>query len=149
MTISRDVNYHSMYDHDGIRKYFPNRILEGDSYQGKLESVNRGLDDCVVWVTFWGAREIVTKRDGEFPILPVSLDAIARKIIYTTPINPSNSGRTLSPNELRVRKEIVEKIQNFYSTSDVQISNSNCITRFFNLIRELFGNTRWHIENGL
>ena len=146
------TSYHSMYNH-WIGKFFQSSTLESASYQGNLESVNN-LEGCAVWVNFWGKREIVTKRDGDFPILPISLDAIADKIIHTTPIDTTASGETLSPAELKVREEIVEKIQNFYSASDALVANSNFITRIFNLIQEqfnpslLFGYpTRWCIES--
>ena len=158
MSVSNNTSYHSMYD-NFIGMLFPSYVLGRASYQGELESVNRSLDERTVWINFWGTREIVTTRDGEFPIVPVSLDVVAGKIIRTTPIDINGSGETLSPNELRARQEVVGKIRNLYSTSDTLVANSNFITRFFIFIREqcnplpLFGysdwySDRWAIENG-
>ncbi|MGC1878873.1 MAG: hypothetical protein WA678_05820 [Rhabdochlamydiaceae bacterium] len=158
MSVSNNTSYHSMYD-NFIGMFFPSYILGSASYQGKLESVNSRLDGCAIWVNFWGTREIVSKMDDDFPIIPVSLDAVAGKIIRTTPIDINGSGETLSPNELRARQEIVGKIRTLYSTSDALAANSNFITRFFVFIREqcnplpLFGysdwySDRWAIENG-
>src|SRR5271170_1872766 len=131
-----------------VSNYYP--ILEGTSYQGKLESVNEILDKCTVRVNFWGAREIITNQEGEFPIVSVSLDAIADKIIRTS----NGSGETLSPNEVKIRQQIVKKIWDFYSISDVQVTDSRFITKIFNLIREQFNHllsfgysNRWKIEN--
>jgi len=88
-------------------------------------------------------------------MVPLALDTVTHRIIHTTPVLQGSSTGT--------RKEIVEKLKNFYTTSDDQLKNSNCIKNIFNKIRQFFnsyklieghwsygvrGSDRWAIENG-
>jgi 5'(3')-deoxyribonucleotidase len=137
MTTLTNTNYHTAYDGYDSKLFLC--AAHDESYQGKLNTINNILDDCVVRVNFWGAREIVSKSGVGMPIMPLALDTIVQRIRHAAfPGHPMrNSNVTgLNQRDLIAQNEIVEKLKNFYTTSDVQVANSNCITRLFDWIRE-------------
>jgi hypothetical protein len=127
-----------LYDrYDG--KLFYLRV-HGESYEGKLDTISQILDDCIVRVNFWGSRELVSKSNMDMPMVPLALETIATRTLQVgyDQNKIMHIDEDLSPNDLKLKYEIYKKIKNFYSTSDIQIANSNPIAKTFNTLREQF-----------
>ena len=104
--------------------------LNSLDFSTQLSAVKKIMETAEVKTTFWGSRVVVVKGFSG----SVYLDDIAHKIICAG--NKRSDADNLLPAERIAGINIVRKLKNLYSISDVQIKNSNFFTKFLNWIRE-------------
>jgi hypothetical protein len=139
------ASYHSTYDRFDSKLFFS--TVHDQDYRDKLNVVNGILDDCVVRVNFWGRRELVSKSHVDMPVFPIHLETVAFRTLEVGYKNElCRIDEDLSPNDLRLKEGICQKLKNFYSTSDVQIDNSNPLTKIFNAMQEQFRPFAWLVD---
>lgn len=97
----------------------------------RLEEVNQLLNTAQTRITFWGTR-IVENSAFEGSI---ALDDLARKINIAA-FNHLVSG-DLTPRQRISGVDVCHNLKRFYELTDIQINQSNCITKLIAWIREL------------
>jgi hypothetical protein len=98
--------------------------LHDKSYLGNLKSIDRALNHCAVEMDFWGNR---TLRDRDNFMTPIGLDEVAYKVIHSA----------VCKDELKAREELVKKIKDFYTTSNVCAAQVHLFTLLFGWVSRL------------